>query len=308
MATHSPALIEYLKTKRNWSTTTFNDIHWDALELCQRGKKNRNCIKSTQMMHNWQNVGSQKCQFGETRDTEYKCPFGCRQEETQMHYLQCPVLIGSKQHREQITTLQKSMKKLNTIASIYSTITFITLNIRDTSIFTSNEDSTLAAFDSQTTIGWIAFFQGYISIQWEKVQFEHSDEESPITVKHSWTSKLIGALQEYTNNMWELRNNKIHGATSQETREITLAKLRERATLLYEHSDRQYIPFNASFNAFKRPKEHILRKRLQGLEVWIDVAEECLRLHREEALKINKPRCKYKKSIAEYMAKPSNTS
>lgn len=300
-STHEKPLIEYIKRKRNWTDTTFNKIHWDGLEQCQRQKKNRHRIKCTQMLHNWQHVGRQKIQFGETRSEEYKCPFGCGEEETQMHYIQCPKIIGTTAHRQELKKLQESLRQIQTKDSIYCLITYAALNIGEMDGYTTMEhDATCTAFEEQSEIGWVTFFQGYISRSWETAQYDH-DKDVDSNTRLNWTGKLIQHLHGYTKNMWELRNHRVHGETIQEARNITVEKLRRRAMALYDHPDRQYIPFDASFNAFKQPKAHILRKRLQALEIWIDLAEECLRLHREEALKLNMPRCKYKKKIEEYM-------
>jgi hypothetical protein len=136
------------------------------------------------------------------------------------------------------------------------------------------------ATKQQEQVGWIAFFQGFISWEWLSVQY-HTQPETPLTTRIHWASKVICAMHEYVSSLWQLRNSNAHDGPNN-THNIGLRKLQHYADRLYDHEDRKYIPiFN---NVFQRPREHLYQKKLISLQTWIGLAEEQLKQGRNAYL------------------------
>ena len=82
-----------------------SNIEWEGIESMTKSTGPNRRTRLVELLHNRQNVGSQKGKFRDERlklDSEnpmtpmegetncHKCPEGCEEEESNLHYFECP--------------------------------------------------------------------------------------------------------------------------------------------------------------------------------------------------------------------------
>ena len=119
---------DYLMRKNNWTPAIIAGIEWKGLEKVLKPMAFHRRLTLLQLIHNWQNVGSQKQQSlestepplpNETRVTtalreKYQrhvgqCPFHCGLNEDAMHYMQCPATKASNFCTQLIKKIQANL-------------------------------------------------------------------------------------------------------------------------------------------------------------------------------------------------------
>ena len=88
-------LLRYLMGKYGWTEDKISLIDWAALEEVLRKQSPTRQKRLAQIMHNWQNVGTQKDNIDDT--TTHKCPTGCDMVEDHGHYLICQNEVMTKE-------------------------------------------------------------------------------------------------------------------------------------------------------------------------------------------------------------------
>ena len=71
-----------------WSEDKLNLIGWQASEEALRKQSTTRQTRLAWIIHNWQNVGTQKEKI-EPTTTDNNCPTGCGMFEDHGHYLHC---------------------------------------------------------------------------------------------------------------------------------------------------------------------------------------------------------------------------
>jgi len=265
-------LEQYMKTKFNWSENTLRKIDWTSLEKTLNKYKPFQRTKICQLMYNWQNVGQQKSLYGEDKG---KCPTGCGEDETYMHYLNCkhPEMSTYKKKRIQIFKQQLIQQKT------YTGITIILTKIlrdgigsvkTETFVFTKMDKLINKAIEEQQNLGSTSLEKGFVSNKWKKVQQEWAKSDS-IQHNEHWGSKLIVYLHEYTYLLWKKRNEYIHGNTQKENRELRKGTLKKRIKELYQ-LDRSHLHFQDKKH-FNLPIQYRLKKGMDNMAAWIKLTE-----------------------------------
>jgi hypothetical protein len=90
-------------------------------------------------------------------------------------------------------------------------------------------------------------------------------------------------LCDYSMDCWNHRNEMLHGKTLKDSRTITIEKLRKQVRALY--SKRESVRRQRNKKIFDMPLKKRLTMGIQSTKLWIDMAEEVLRLDRETATK-----------------------
>ena len=150
-------------------------------------------IKLLEMLHGWQNIGTQKGKLIDVRiklDTDkpleptidkvncHLCPSGCRKTEVELHYLNCSERSEVKESEISIRTVLKKLRTLKTYEGIISLARLILTNVSrrvemEVNCQEFEEDGPLSMMSTirkQGKIGWLAFCQGYYHKGWAKVQ------------------------------------------------------------------------------------------------------------------------------------------
>ena len=244
-------------------------------------------------MHGWQNVGIQKRMILEAKkgleeddqdpQKAVQCPM-CKQPETQMHYTICEHAMPTNMRKQEIVLLRKTLQKQQTYEGITNIwIQSLTPNNPHLNLVSTNtiEDMINQAFTNQQEIGWHNLLRGFISSDWRLAQKKHFKQIKSERTSEQWATKSIDALQTYTMNMWQYRNQYLHG--HKEHKQILRKELQVKVRKLYQHGDRKYIPKRVKI--FTLPLEKRLNRSLNSLDRWVSLATRHLRLHREEATK-----------------------
>ena len=186
-------LMEYMKKRRGWDKKIFESIEWEGIDGMMRNSNPTRRTKIVQMIHNWQNTGSQKGKMRDARLKTYSddpiepdqeernchlCPAGCGEEETSMHYLHCPTINLVKAREGLVTTVIRKMRAIRTYEGIL-TLVRVVLNSISTREETKidkeelekeGELSLVRTIRGQGEIGWKEFCQGFCHKGWSIVQ------------------------------------------------------------------------------------------------------------------------------------------
>ena len=302
-------LESYIKEKRGWDDDTMSTIEWEGIEAMLSSVGPNRRIRLIQLIHNWQNVGSQKGRFRDARlrldsdnpmtPTEeevhcHKCPEGCDEAESNLHYLECPATHTRKRRTLGIKRVLTRLKKLRTYEGITSQIGHILQKIskRDELEFDWEElskDGELSlnnAIRGQETIGWTSLCQGFHHKEWSKVQCKYYRQlgANPRTFNIArWKKMFSLILAEYSLDCWKQRNETIHGNEKELPRKKKLGKLRKQVRGLY--ANKGELNGHPNKKVFSMPLTKRLKMGLQSTIIWIGLAEEVLRLQRDNVKK-----------------------
>ena len=263
--------------------------------------------KIVQLMNNWQNTGDQK---GKMRDARLKtlseepiepdeedrvchmCPAGCREVEKSMHYLHCPVEKLIRARKELAIKVIRQLKVIGSYEGITTMIGKILkqINLRDETPFEIDELSSDGELSLKRTIvgqekiGWKELCQGYCHKGWSIVQnryYRWMGIDTKTMNITRWKKRFVTILGEYSLECWRLRNEILHGKDQEESSKIQLKKMRKKARLLY--GKKEEIRGTKNYRIFEMPLYKRLRFGIQSITLWVGMAEEVLKLHRENA-------------------------
>ena len=303
------AMLEYMEKRRGWEPKTIDMIEWEGIEGMMRSANPMKRIKLLKMLHNWQNTGSQK---GRIRDSRLKlhsdsplepteeeaschlCPAGCKEVENELHYLHCPDATAKSDRYDLITKVLKKLKLLHTYEGITTMVRIILTRIsnRDDETFNTEElsnDGNLClkrTIRGQDKIGWFEFCQGYCHKGWAIIQNRYYRLNGLNTRKcniERWKKLLCTVLGEYCLDCWQARNESLHGKEREETKKLQLKKARSKVKSLY--GKKEELRGTTNFKIFDMPLYKRIRFGVQSITLWIGMAEEVLRLHRENVAK-----------------------
>jgi hypothetical protein len=283
-------ILKYYQTK-NWTYDALKNVDWVGLEKFLKHLSPIQRCNTIQMMHNWQNTGSQKQKFHNssnakhTHDTTHndvntrlgRCPLGCGREESPFHYMKCTTDTMSEVRNKGIDDLTKGLKKLKTAPSLMEAIIMGIKCWSDDVEYDLDEDSHQLLYDeshtyllrTQSSIGWEQFLKGYLAKAWGNIQgsyYKHIKANSMKFTRARWVHKTLTLLHDYRMAHWTMRNSSLHGGFT------TLSKkaLRERLTReirdLYRQ-DRSLLPL-ADKDIFKLPLQYRLKQGNQHLMLW----------------------------------------
>ena len=91
-------------------------------------------------------------------------------------------------------------------------------------------------------------------------------------------------LSEYCLECWRLRNESLHGKDKIESREKKLAEIRKSVRKLYKK--KHELGMREKKRLFSMPMCKRLNMGIQSTKLWVGMAEEVLRLHREKATQL----------------------
>ena len=302
-------LLEYMERRKGWNEATLKSIEWEGIEGMLRKSNAIRRIKLTKMMFNWQNTGRQK---GKIRDAKLRegsdnpieptdeeatchlCPSGCGEEEKSLHFLHCPTKKNRIDRNMLITTVLKKLKLLRTYEGICTVVRLALTRIssREEMDFVEElrendgELSLSQTFRGQERIGWHELCQGFCHKGWAIVQNRYYRRNGIVTRTlniERWKKMFSKILAEYCLSCWQMRNDTLHGKDMEETGKLQLKKAREKVRSLYKKKSE--LKGTNNYKIFDMPLYKRLRFGIQSITLWAGMAEEVLKLHRENAVK-----------------------
>lgn len=267
-------LLNYIKEKFEWNNEICEKINWDGIEGALKSLSEYRKTKMTQLMFNWQNVGRQKRVFGEG---EGKCPAGCGRDENYLHYLYCDA-FDLKQFREkQLLILKKNLDKIGTYAGISCMILQILRKgikaVRSMEKTSSNyEDKTIdLAIIDQLEFGEGSLERGFLSKNWQRAQEIHTSGRIQKYKQAQWGAKLTKHILLYTYEIWQKRNEYIHGKTMKESMESKRILLKKEVKKMYERDRKNLTEKEKRY--FKLPMNQRQKNGLEGMKLWLKLTE-----------------------------------
>ena len=299
-------LEEYMMKRKGWTKAEMREIEWEGVEAMLRGARSQQRANLIKLLHNWQNTGRQKGKFRDARikinsddpltPTEeethcHKCPDGCNEEETDLHYLNCVALHAKRRRKVCIEKVLRRLKSLRTYEGITSTIGMILNRIsnREELIFDWEElqsDGDMAmtiAIEGQIRIGWNCLCQGFYHKEWARIQLRYYQRMGKNTRAlniRRWKKMFSTILTEYSIDCWKLRNESIHGNEKDESRKKRKMALGQQIRGLYKNKEE--LSGKTRRRVFNLPLKKRLGMGIQSSKLWINLAEEVLRIHREK--------------------------
>jgi hypothetical protein len=219
-----PRYIQYLQYKFQWSNDTIEDISWKCLALAIR-RINRNVVL-TKVCND---LLPTSATLHKMRYQNHDTCILCKQRETRDHILRCQAPTRTKWRRQYIGAMQRKLDYLETDFALGETIcTAVAEWLESGNVDISKYPIKYAtAIISQENIGWRHFFGGKISQEWLKLQ----DESTNITTTkkpegYIWGASLVETTLKKFIDLWELRNEEVHGKTIEQQESTRKQKLR----------------------------------------------------------------------------------
>ena len=302
-------MLEYLMRKRNWDDDILSSIEWEGIGGMMKQANPIKRIQILKLLHGWQNIGSQKGKIRDARlrlDTDrpleptidevncHLCPSGCGEKEDELHFLHCPEGSEVTKREELIRTALKKLKALCTYDGIVSLVRLILTKVSrrekmDDDFVDTKFDGPLSMaelVENQDRIGWMAFCQGYYHVGWARAQQAHYRREG-IKKKSlnigRWKKKFSVILGDFCLDCWKQRNETLHGKEMDEAKRKVLQKLRLKTKQLYKL--KHELRGSKNSGIFDMPLYKRIRFGIQSMTIWVGMAEEVLKLHRENATK-----------------------
>jgi hypothetical protein len=187
-------ILEYYVDK-GWSMDTLKLVDWICVEKFLKKQTPISRCKIVQMMHNWQNTGSQKEKFLEAEfhgnltskiqdekcSRVSKCPLGCNQTEVPFHFMQCNKDVMYESRDVELLNMEKALIKLKTAPSLQEAIIQgIRCWTDDVEYDLDSESHELLFSEAHTyllerqgQIGWESFLKGYLAKDWGHIQLAY---------------------------------------------------------------------------------------------------------------------------------------
>ena len=301
---------EYLEGKKGWSPDIQSTIEWAGIEGMMKKAHPLKRINLVKMLHNWQNTGQQK---GKIRDANLrlmtdnpieptlderncsKCPAGCDEEEGELHYLHCPDERAIDKREKLIGLVLKKLRKLKTYEGITSMVREILTRISqrgehefDMSEINGQGDLSLQrTLWGQEEIGWNYFCQGYFHRGWAIIQSRYYRKNGLTTKTRNidrWKQMFSTILSDFCMECWQMRNEVLHGKDNDESKKLKIKNIKGKVRQLYKC--KEILRGTKNYKIFEMPLYKRLRYGIQSITLWVGMAEEVLKLHRENATKM----------------------
>ena len=302
-------LQDYMMKRKGWTSDIMSTIEWEGVESLMKSAGSTQRSKLIQLLHNWQNTGRQKGKFRDARlklDSEeplkateeeihcHECPDGCNEEETDLHYLNCQAPHAIKRRGECIIKVLRRLKNLRTYEGITSTIGYVLKQISDNEdmdfdweeMHRDGDMSLTIAVQGQEQIGWNCLCQGFYHKEWANIQRRHyqrlGKKTRTLNIRR-WKKMLSTILTDYSIDCWKLRNESIHGKEKDESRKKNKERIGKQIKGLYEKKNE--LKGVTRRRVFNIPLKKRLGMGIQSSRLWVSLAEEVLRRHRETITK-----------------------
>ena len=243
-------LKDYMMRRKGWTEEDLGLIEWEGVESMLRSVRPQKKAQLIKLMHNWQNTGRQKGKFRDARiklhsnepltPTEEErychfCPDGCKQEETDLHYLNCPAPHAMERRRICIQKVLRRLKNLRTYEGITSILSYVLTSISNNEemdfdwedLHRDGDMSLIIAIEGQKRIGWNCLCQGFYHTEWARVQRKHYKrlgKDTRVLNIRRWKKMFSTILTDFSIDCWKLRNESIHGQEKDVSRKIQKEK------------------------------------------------------------------------------------
>ena len=245
-------MIKYLLGKnKQWTEEIFNLVDWDRVGAYMNSLNATRATNVVKFVHDWQQDGHQIGLFYGGGDNTL-CPTGCGAAEIRHHFISCKAPQAKQSFRKRLDVLKGVHKRQRTASAISTAFYNIINHLHHQSMsphpfllqFDSTFDNTLlAAWKEQESIGWGQVMKGRLSKKWGEAQHIYY-QMNPDTKREkrfnqkTWTKATIKSFIDMSLGMWDDRCKVLHGRTVDEKRKIKKEKILGKARQCFDQQDR----------------------------------------------------------------------
>ena len=197
--------------------SNLNKIDWEAIEVAQSKQNYRDQIKCMKVMHGYLPTAT----IIHTREQKSSnlCLRCNKSPETFSHIFQCQSRSCKAAHRESVTKLEKSLRKIKTHPLLIQAIIHILNSFQSSKKPTTNKNQmgdlgkiriVNQVMKQQIDLGQTSLHRGFISRNWMVAQRVCTDACDMMKRDLGWLKHLVRTLWQYSVNMWQQRCKHIH--------------------------------------------------------------------------------------------------
>ena len=290
---HGDDLLGYMHESYGWTKEVLSYIDWDSFNLCYGKHTIHKMTNIVKYLHGWQYAGRKQQQIRESKIKSKRnkltnkeeqllevrkatlCPAGCGQLEQQHHYLVCTALKWTPIIEDEWKTLSSRLKSMKTSPTIISIIMhalthkYDTTNTRWPPCASSSDSIAYAASFQQQQIGWENMLKGRLSKKWTLAQTQYLLENGPFPkgTLEIWKTAFLPTLVKFGLDLWEKRNEIVHGKTRTENQLIQRKRILLLVKKKYREGQKSVGP--AQKRLFYKPEVLRIRSTLRSLKNWL---------------------------------------
>ena len=214
--------------------------------------------------------------------------------ETQHHYLSCLAPTWVKILTDAQQNLSRRLHQIGTSPTIISIIlkaitnNFSTEEIQWPLPISESDVIAYEAAHSQQLISWEHILQGRLSMFWLKAQRTYFREQPNshsqfVGLMETWKTAFLPSLLQYGLDLWEKRNEHVHGRTPKEAKYILRKKVLQQVHQKYKEGSSTVAPPQARL--FQKPEVLRCRQTTRSLQHWlysIETAQTARKLQLEK--------------------------
>jgi ribonuclease HI len=277
----------YYKTKYGWSRSVFDSIDWDLQQKVLRTYSQNDQRRLLKFAHDWLPTNFRL--YREEQEQSPACRLCGDLEETNDHLLRC-------QHpRQQQTRLRVSdylwkdnenhgNSELNNIIEL--ALSESIHNKEWKPVMSAISEELLPCIRQQNKIGWHHMFKGRIARDMTKYMETHYRTLPIDSKKHTgerWGKMLLRNIWNMVLQLWETRNEIIHGNQVQDARTTERLRLEHRVRKYYEmmtlldQTDREKV--------FYKEEDTLLSEDTRYIKAWLRIVQRVFAVTRKERQK-----------------------
>lgn len=203
------------------------------------------------------------------------CPARCGKLELQHHYLVCTAPKWLAILEEAWKTLSQRLKRMQMSPTIVSIIIHALTHKYDTSstiwppCASASDSMAYTVARHQQVIGWTNLLQGRISKQWTCAQTQYLKElgSYPKGTLEIWKTDFLPTLVQFGLDLWEQRNDIVHGKTDAENHQIQRKRILVMIRKKFREGEKSVGP--AQKRLFHKPEVLRCQSSLRSLKNWL---------------------------------------
>jgi hypothetical protein len=220
---HHEALEYFLYKKHEICAAKLKDISTDGLHALLKKSKPHQRASLAKLIHRW--IPTNSFAHLQSRTQKPTCPRCLQSDETADHILVCPAKSACESRERHVYQALTELSNISTsqcILNIMEEKLCHVMRLPHRALYknpalSSSKDAIDRATRHQNLIGWPEFLRGFISKHWIKVHRftcnEAGDKKQP-----PWHTKITSIVLKLHKDIWEDRNNFVHGQTVTESK------------------------------------------------------------------------------------------
>jgi hypothetical protein len=268
MAGQSKRMLEYAADKFGWTDNQAQaTVNWRAIGRAKRRLKLSQSIRTSKMMYDWLNVGSQKAKMG----GDGTCPCCGSAEEDQLHLYRCSNDKMQATLHDSLTTTQSKLVREGIISPIYTAFINGICEVaqkQPISNYEIEDEDVQRCIESQEMLGPESILRGFHHIDWLQLLRDKWVKPKPPVDGEKKTRRkdpmeqsvyLIQCAWNIFEAQWQCRNDILHSNDSEliersrDTLTARLLEFRRESKTMLRNCDRCFIDNHRVQDVIKWP-------------------------------------------------------